>query len=216
MPLRSFLPLLGLFFALAAPCAHGRFLAEISGGTAYSLPSQVTIFQDRQANLTFRAEWSNETFRQAPYYALRLGGWTENSGWEFEHVHHKIVLTNNPPEVQAFKATFGFNLFLLNRGWDLKWFILRVGMGPVVAHPITTVRGLVYNSAVGGILGTTYFLVGAALQLSFQRRFHLGDHFYFAVEGKLTAAYADLPVVDGTSHVPNLALHALAGVGYLF
>ncbi len=204
-----------LLLAFSAP-AHARFLVEGFLGTAYSLPSTVTIYQENFPNLTFRGTWSNETFKNAPYYSVRFGGWGEKSGWEFENLHHKVVLNNNPVEVQAYKATFGFNYFFLNRAWDLDWFILRVGMGPVIAHPITTVRSLAFNSAEGGILGTKYFLVGGGFQISVQRRFYFGKSFFVTTEGKVTVGWAQLPVVDGTSHMSNVALHILGGVGYRF
>jgi hypothetical protein len=216
MASRPFSKLLFVLLLGIAPRAHARFLAEGFLGTAYSLPSQVTIFQDSQPNLSFRATWSNETFKQAPYYTVRVGLWSETSGWELEQLHHKIVLNNNPSEVQAFKATFGFNMFLFSRAWDVKWLILRVGVGPVIAHPITTVRGQVYNHSVGGILGTKYHFVGAGMQLSVQRRFYLNKGFFLSAEGKLTLAFANLPVVNGTSHVPNVAVHLLGGLGYKF
>ncbi len=219
MTKRFLFPFLGLCLLILTPKARANFLMEGSLGTAYSLPSEVHIYQDGEATLHFLGTWSNETFRQAPYYAIRLGGWTQgpqSSGWEFENIHHKVVLNNNPPEVQNFKATFGFNFFLLNRAWDLKWLILRLGVGPIIAHPITTVRGEAYNSAVGGILGSQYFLVGAGLQLSVQRRFYLGKHFFLSAEGKMTAAWANLPVARGTSQISNVAFHILGGTGYLF
>lgn len=211
----------GLFWLalsmLALPVsAQARFLMEGFLGTAYSLPSTVTIYQENRPTLTFRGTWDNETFKNAPYYAVRFGGWTDTSGWEFENLHHKVVLNNNPPEVGAYKATFGFNYFFINRAWDLHLFILRVGMGPVIAHPITTVRSLSFNSAEGGILGTKYFLVGAGFQISLQRRFYFGKSFFLTTEGKVTVGWAELPVADGTSHLSNVALHILGGLGYRF
>jgi hypothetical protein len=32
--------------------------------------------------------------------------------------------------------------------------------------------------------------------------------------GKLTAAYAVVPVEGGNATIPNVALHAIAGIGY--
>lgn len=216
MAKRLWFPLLGFCLLAFAPKAEATFLIEGSLGTAYTLPSQVHIYQDSQPALHFLGTWSNETFKEAPYYAIRMGGWTESSGWEFENIHHKVVLNNNPPEVQTYKATFGFNFFMVNRAWDLKWLILRVGMGPIIAHPITTVRGRVYNSNEGGILNSKYYFVGAGMQLSVQRRFHFGKHFFLSAEGKMTAAWANLPVVDGTSQMSSVAFHILGGVGYHF
>lgn len=213
--MRSYFPFLFLV-ALFAVKAEGRLLIEGMMGTAYSFPSTLSIYQENQPTLRFRGTWSNEPLSPVPYYSFRVGGWTESSGWEFEHLHHKVVLNNNPPEVQSFKATFGFNLFLINRAWDLGWFILRVGVGPVIGHPITTVRGQPFNSVQGGLMGTTYYLVGAGAQISVQRRFYLGDHFFLSVEGKVTAASANLPVANGTSEMPNTALHGQAGLGYRF
>jgi hypothetical protein len=216
MTKRLLLALTGILLLGSSSTAQARFLIEGFLGTAYSFPSTVTIYQENQPNLVFSGHWINETFKNAPYYSIRLGGWTETSGWEFEDIHHKVVLDNNPANVQALKATFGFNFFLLNRAWDLNWFILRVGGGPVIAHPITTVRGQQFNSAEGGILGTTYFLVGAGVQLSLQRRFYFGKHFFLTAEGKMTMAWANLPVVGGSAHIFNFALHGLGGFGYRF
>ncbi len=93
---------------------------------------------------------------------------------------------------------------------------LRLGIGVVVAHP----EGRIAGRAVGprrSLLGGGYHLAGATAQLGLGRRYAFGrgrTAAFAAPELKLTASAARVPLAGGGSvFVPNVAVHALGGLG---
>jgi len=93
---------------------------------------------------------------------------------------------------------------------------LRVGLGLVVAHPEGRIGGRQIRGARRTLLGGGYHVAGGALQVALGRRFALGGGrvaLTVAPEAKLTAALARVPLEQGTLTVPNVALHALGGIG---
>jgi hypothetical protein len=202
--------------AVAAPArAQESWALEGYLGAAWNLPTPLSIHQTGQDDIKLTAHYETRPFEQPPYYAWRLGRWTKDRAWEFEFIHHKLFLDNPPDEVQHFEVTHGFNLLMVNRAWVRKKTIWRWGGGVVLAHPESRVRGAEPPEG-GGIRGRGYHLTGPVVQGSIGRRFALTDNLFFAIEAKLTAAYARLPVDDGHASAPNLALHGLFGLGYAF
>jgi hypothetical protein len=68
------------------------------------------------------------------------------------------------------------------------------------------------------VLGGGYHVAGGTLQLALGRRYALTSGnvaLTAAPEVKLTAAFARMHLTQGTLHVPNVAVHALAGIGIL-
>ncbi len=70
-------------------------------------------------------------------------------------------------------------------------------------------------SSVGATLGR-YRVTGPVVLLGVGRRFAVSSHLAVNLEGQGTAAWAGVPVEGGRVRALNLALHMLAGVGYLF
>jgi len=192
----------------AAPDAGKRWDVELFGGSAYNFRTNLKIEQAGQPDIDFRARYETKPFTEAPYYVWRVGKWSDDHGWELEWIHHKIYLDNNPPDVQNFEVSHGYNMFVVNRAQRHGDVIYRYGVGPVIAHTESTIRGLEHD--------TGYDLAGAALQIAAERRFPLSEKWFAAVEGKLTAAYARVDVADGKATVPNVALHAIVGIGRSF
>jgi hypothetical protein len=191
-----------------------RLHAELFAGTAWSLPTTLTIQQAGEPVIRVRARWSTRPWRDAPYYAYRLGYATGHGAWEAELVHHKLYLENPPPDVQAFEVTHGYNLAMLDRATFRGRTVVRAGVGLVVAHAEGTVRGRAIGP-VRSLLGRGYHIAGATAQLSVGRRVPLGGGVYAAPEAKLTATHARVPLAGGGwATVPNVAVHALAGLGY--
>ena len=60
------------------------------------------------------------------------------------------------------------------------------------------------------------YLSGVTLQGAASRRFVLTSRIFATAEGKLTTAWARVPIVDGNATVPNIAFHVLAGLGVQF
>ncbi len=193
----------------------GRYQSfELLGGSAYNLDSDLEITQQGQPTLNIDAEW-DESGSGAPYYVMRYGNWNGDSGWEIEHIHHKIELSNNPPEVTNFQISHGFNMFMYNRAWRSGQFTQRAGVGVVVAHRENTVRGLAIESDSGGLFGG-YEFAGGAAQYGASYSWPITDDWFVTVEGKGTVAYADVNVVNGDANLWNYALHYAAGFGYMW
>ena len=92
---------------------------------------------------------------------------------------------------------------------------MRVGLGVVVAHA----EGRIAGQPVGPgrtLLGRGYHVAGPVVQLGVGRRYAFGRGSlaaFAAPELKLTAAVAHVPLGAGSVRVPNVALHALVGLG---
>ena len=189
---------------------------ELSAGSAYNASSPLRIRQGGAPDLRLTARYATRPWTGAPYYAYRLGRWSPaQRAWELELVHHKLYLTNPPPEVQRFEVTHAYNLLLVNRAVRVPFAIVRTGLGAVVAHPENTVRGRPLAEARGR-LGGGYYLAGPAGQVAVAHHFRLRGGWGLSLEGKLSGAYARVPVQGGDATVPNAAAHALFGVGYAF
>lgn len=209
---------LSLFLALAclAGAAQARNVRiEAFGGSAYNLPTPLSIYQSGEAAFTVNARYGTHPYAAgaAPYYSARLGFWNKSDGIELEMLHHKLYLENPPAEILRYTITFGYNMFFVNYAWDLSWFILRVGLGPVITHPTNNIRGQAYSGT--GLLGL-YQFSGIANQVSFARSFWLAKWFFLTLEAKFTSAYAVVPIANGISTAPNFAVHGLGGIGFQF
>jgi len=205
------------FFAalwLFPPMAAADWNIQVFTGSSYSFPSPLTIEQDGEKDISITAEWETRAWStQAPYYALRIGKWTDNHAWEFESLHQKLYLTNGPDEVQKFAISHGYNINMLNYALSKYGFIYRLGGGFVMTHPETEVRGKRWEDD-GGLNG--FYISGAGGQMALEKRYTLTQKLSFSLELKMTAAYAEIPIADGTATVPNYAVHGLFGIGYDF
>ena len=150
----------------------------------------------------------------APYYDFRVGWWEKGRAWEFELLHHKLILHNRPQEVQKFEVTNGFNLLTLNRAWAHRGFIYRLGGGLVVTYPYSTVRGR-EHATDGGIFNSGYYISGPTLQVSMGKRFFIMERLFFALEAKLTTSFARVPIQDGNADITNVAFHGQFGIGMI-
>lgn len=204
----SALTALALWLAPAPAAAQVTF--EAFFGTAFNVPTPLTITQAGQPAIHFTAHYETRPLDSRQYYAWRLGRWTDDNGWVVEHVHHKVYLDRPTAEVQAFEVSHGYNLVTIDRGWRRGASQVLVGGGVVVAFPHSEVRGKIYPQ------DTSYLLSGVTVQGAVSRRLAVSRHFFVIVEGKLTASWARIPVADGHARVPNTAFHALAGGGWEF
>ncbi|HEU4629013.1 MAG TPA: hypothetical protein VFS08_04685 [Gemmatimonadaceae bacterium] len=213
--------------APAAPAAaqeqSHELHAELLVGTAWSLPTPLVVRLPGEAPLRIRAHYATRPLADAPYYAYRLGGGPLSArgaatGVEGELVHHKLYLEDARPPVEHFEVTHGYNLLTANAVRPAGRLSVRVGIGIVVAHA----EGRIASQRVGGtrrtFLGGGYHLAGITAQLAVGRAYALGrgrTTLYAVPEAKLTASLARVPLGDagGTILVPNVALHALAGLG---
>src|SRR5215216_7185469 len=131
-----------LVLILAAPLAAEQGWAfQTSLGVVENLETRLTIRQSGFEGIELDADYETRPFESPFYYSLRAGRWNGRGGWELELIHQKLYLRNRPPEVQQFGISHGYNLVMVNHGWDVRRLILRAGVGAVLAHPENNVRG---------------------------------------------------------------------------
>jgi hypothetical protein len=181
---------------------------ELGTGTAYSFSTTLKIEQTNQPEIRFTADYQTRPWQDAPYYEWRISRRSDRAAWELEFLHHKLYLKNNPPDVQHFEVSHGYNLLLVNRMWKLRFLDIRAGGGIVIAHTESDVRNL--------SMSANYDIAGIAGQVATAKRLYLSKNFFVNFEGKLTFASATVSVANGDARVPNIALHGLVGVGYDF
>lgn len=194
----------------ARPCvAESRITVQLFGGGAWNASTPLTISQEGQADVEISARWETKPFVQPFYWAVRVSLEQRTGAWELQLIHDKLYLADPPREVGSFEITHGFNLVTLNRSFPLGGgFSGRAGLGLVVAHPESTVRGE-YDGGGYGLTGPV-FLAGAGWQLPLSR------YLFVSAEAVVTAAYASVPVARGTASLWNVALHGLVGIGVRF
>jgi len=203
-----------LFLCVPGVTQAETLSVQISGGAAHNFRLPLVIRQDGEDNLRLNADFDTKPFETPMYYAARIGWWSDRGAWELEMVHHKLTLTNNPPEVEHFSITHGFNLLTVNRAWKNPWFIWRAGAGVVITHPESTIRGKSFDQS-GGI-ADGYHLSGPTAQIAAEKRLYVYKGLFVSVEGKWTLSWVHVPVKDGSADLWNSALHGLAGVGIDF
>lgn len=194
--------------------APAQWVFQAATGTAHQFRSRLVIEQDGEEDLDFSAGYATRPFVSgAPYYAMRLGRWEGGAAWEFETHHHLVTLVDGPPEVGSFSLTHGYNMNTVNRAWLAAGFVWRLGAGIVITHPESVVRGKKFT---GTGFAEGFYLSGVCGQAALEKRLPLWGKLFLSLEGKVTAAWARVPVEDGSATVPNYALHGLAGLGYTF
>jgi hypothetical protein len=195
---------------LAPGTARAQVTVEYFMGTAVNAPTPLTITQIGFPDISFTGDYSVRPLDGRIYYALRVGFWNERAGWLVELLHHKLYLENTTPEVEAFEVTHGYNMITVNRAWQPGGFMVLAGGGLVIPHSNSLVRGRERS------IDAPYTLAGVAAQGAVARQLQFTPWLFGTIEGKLTAAWAKVPVADGDATVPNVALHVLVGIGTRF
>jgi hypothetical protein len=188
---------------------------NFSLGDAYCFKMPLVIEQEGCDKIKFTAHYRTEAFQLPVYYSWKLGTAKDRNGWELELTHLKLYLTNNPPEVQYFSVSHGYNYLTVNRIWETKPVILRIGAGVIVSHPESTVRNMEYETHQG-LFNRGYHFSGPGLQIAAEKRFRIFKGFFFSLEIKATAAIAKVGIADGQAVVPQAGFHGLFGFGYTF
>lgn len=200
----------------AAQSAPRELYAEVFAGSAWSVPLPLVLRVDGTRS-QFTARYSTRPFSDAPYYSYRFGRSVRQRAIELELLHHKLYLENPRAPVEHFEITHGFNHVMVNVAQPAHSWRWRVGLGVVVAHP----EGRIAGRNVGPVrtlLGGGYQISGLATQFAFGRRYHASRESVVLTaspEVKLTAALARVRMEGGHLLVPNVALHALGGLGVL-
>ncbi len=207
--------LLSIGCIFASSLAYAKWSVEVATGIPYNFPMPLLIQQDDELDINLTAHYETRPFQSPFYYNIRIGKWLGNKAWEVETIHHKIYLRNTNDEVSHFSISHGYNMFTLNRAWlDTRNLIWRIGGGVIIAHPESKVRGETFDERGGTLNNAGYYLAGPTAMASVGKRFYLTKSFFLELEGKLTASYAYVKVVDGHADVPLVAIHADFGFGY--
>jgi hypothetical protein len=201
---------LALALLVTPAAARGQVSVEVFGGSALNLHTPLTINQTGFPSIEFTAHYSERPFDAIPYYATRLGFWKGSGGWVVELLHHKIYLENPPADVQHFEVSHGYNIVTFNRGWRRNRFVILLGGGLVIAHSNSLIRGRDRS------IDEPYTLSGVGVQAAAGRRLDLTPWFFASAEGKVTAAWARVPISGGKATAPNVAFHGLLGIGAQF
>jgi hypothetical protein len=189
--------------------ARGRFSLELFGGTSFSFSSTLTVRQDGEEPIEVDADWETRPLEQPFYWMLRAGYRFPSSGWELQLLHHKLYLSNPPPEVERLEITHGFNILTINYARRNLPVILRGGAGIVLPHMEAVVRGKEFWSSGYRITGPA-FLAGVGKELP------LSTSFFVNFEGQFTVAWATVKTGGGEAETMNGAIHLLVGVGGAF
>jgi len=179
------------------------------------VPLPLTIKQQGYPDIKLAARYRTEAFTLPVYWDMRFSRWKNDKSWEVEVIHHKLYLDNTSEEVQKFNVSHGFNMIMVNRGFDEKTFRYRAGAGIALAHPESNIRGKEFGSSTDDYdLG--YYISGPVMNLAISKPIRLGERFFINAEAKTTLAYDYIKVADGHANVYNLAFHLILGIGFDF
>ena len=146
---------------------------------------------------------------------MRFGLWRRESGWELQFLHHKIALTDKPPEIDKFEVSHGWNLLTIQRASHAKALDWRAGAGPVIAHAEGTVRGRDVDGG-DGLFGRGYYVSGAGALAGAGKSLAVWRSLFATDEGQVTYSRARIPINTGHARTTNLAFHLLLGLGFDF
>jgi hypothetical protein len=200
---------------VVSPVGAQTFTFEALGGSAYNLPTPLTVQQNGFPDLRFSAHYDTKPFGPYyPYYSWRASFWNaeHTQAWELTQVHHRLFLANNPPEIQFFAIHFGYNFYMAGHAWKRGKFIYHVDGGILICSPENTVRGRVLSTQGTGILDSGYTLAGGGGEVAVSRDFRLATHFSIVGDAALLVGRARVPVADGSATVPNVGLHGKGGI----
>lgn len=201
-----------ILFTLQPSRLNAQWYAEASGGGVYNLPMPLTIYQDGTPAIRMTARFKTEPFTLPVYWDVRLGKIVGKRIYETELIHHKLYLKNTTAEVQKFNVSHGFNMLILNYGIERDKYRYKAGLGLVIAHPESKIRGLVFgNSTDDWDMG--YYLTGPVVSASAERKIDMSKHVYLLFGAKTTVALAKVPINGGNARFVNVAGHLNLGVG---
>ena len=170
---------------------------------------------------------------QAITTGLGLGYFFEalpSLGLELEHLHSKAYYDSGiDPEgiVQHFEVTDGMNFIMLNGVYRIsdeisetypkgsEQLLLRVGFGPTISKPASTIRGQNDGYEYTGTL-KGYGLAGVGGQVSVQVKMFMFPWLAYSLEYKLTSTLATVAIANGSVTTPLNAGHMVFGLSFSF
>jgi hypothetical protein len=184
-------------------------------GAAWNSPAPLTVRQDGQPDLALTAHYETHALELPMYYVYRVLLLDDSGrGWSLDLVHDKLYLKDPPAAIGEFAVSHGYNLLTLSRLGRRRPWHWGAGMGAVVTHPENTVRGLKLSEKRGPFRDG-YYVSGATVGAFGGRRLPLPGGYYVTGEARATLSWARVPVVNGNADVPDFALHASVGLGWV-
>jgi hypothetical protein len=197
---------------LAGDVARAQHSAELLLGGPLNAPASLSIEQDGENSIELDAEYETRPFEFPLYYAWRIARDEGNGRWELQFIHHKLYLENKTDEVQRFEITHGLNIVTLNRSFQVGPLEGRLGVGTVLAHADSRIRGRTPGDR--GILDSGYEIAGPAIVAGAGKRMALSESITGLLEAQVSLARAVVTVAGGRAETGNVALHLFLGVGY--
>lgn len=191
---------------------------DLMTGTAYNVPTLLTIHQDGYPDIRFNAHYDTKPFGPfAPYYSWRVDLWNKEktAAWEVQLVHHRLFLTNTTVDVQEFNIHYGYIFFLVGRAWRMHGLVVHASGGVIVPSPSSQIRGQTFNAG-SGPLDVGYHIRGAGAGVAASRTVKLGKYVYVVADGAVLGGRARVPIAGGKATVPNLGFHGHLGIGLSF
>ena len=197
---RLFYPTLIVFLGCFLRCST-VFPNSFSGlysvgymGSAYSFSGPLYLSQRGYSDIRVDAHYETKPFMDYPYWGIRFEYWRLTSAWEFELIHHKVYLQSPPDTISYFNMSDGYNFLLLNRSYaSLQDYVWRFGMGVVMAHPESRIRGQLFSES-GGIQNIGFYLAGPVVQVGLERRYLWTKSRFLSFESKLTLSQFNVPI----------------------
>jgi hypothetical protein len=202
-----------LVFASNTAWTQKLITIEFYSGLPYNVPLPLTISQSGEQDISLTAHYRSDPFAIPIYWNWRISYWNDNHAFEIEATHHKIFLKDTSPEVQEFSISHGFNTITVNYAWKDYGFVFRGGIGLVLAHPESIIRGKRFDES-GGIFDAAYQLTGPTINLAAGKRFNLSRKLFFELDTKINLSYAKVAVVYGEAKLYNIALQFNFGMGF--
>lgn len=143
--------------ASSASAGQARWSFEMHAGSPVIPERRVTVTQAGYPDLVFDGKFRSDAFDMPYYYDFRVLRWRDRTAWALDFHHAKLILSNNPPEVQDLQFTHGYNMVSLQRLWDRGPFVLMAGAGVVVTHAESTIRAGCSTSTKGSSGGATTY-----------------------------------------------------------
>jgi len=206
-----------LLLALPRPTAAQRVEVDLLGGSAYNVPTSLTIRQDGYPDIRHTAWYDTRPFGPySPYYAWRVAFWHGQRAWEIQHVHHRLFLRNTTPEIEAFAIHFGYSYVLVGRAWLAHGVVFHAAGGGIVTSPANRIRGKAVNMDAPESIDTGYDLSGVGASLAVSKSADLSRHVAIVGELAFMMATASVPVYGGSARAPNASLHGRLGLKLRF
>ena len=188
---------------------------NFSPGLSFAFPSPLIVNQESYPRISMWANYKTEPLILPVYYSYRLGFKNQNSAWDLEMNHLKIILKNTSDEIQQFSISHGYNQLFVSHTFERQKYGINAGAEAVLAHPENIVRNLQLNEQ-NGMFGSGYYLTGPAFQVGLVKEIFLSHRMFLLAESKISIAFSKVRVSGGKAFAPVAAFHLQIGPGFYF